>query len=177
MALLEYKGKKPVLSEDVFIAPNAYIIGNVEIGRGSSVWFNAVVRGDEHYIKIGSETNIQDSCVLHVTEGKYPLIMGSRITVGHSAVVHACVVEDEVLIGIGSVILDGAVVRKHSVVAAGALVPPGMEVPSGKIVAGVPARVLRDLKDNEIEDLIIRKYRNYLKYSKDYNQMLRDYSF
>lgn len=172
MAILKYKGKEPKLGKDVYIAPNALVIGDVEIGDFSSVWFNAVVRGDEHYIKIGNETNIQDGCVLHVTEGRYPLIIGSRVTIGHSAVVHACEVEDEVLIGIGAVVLDGSRVKKHAVVAAGALVPPGTTVPSGKIVAGVPARVLRDLKDEEIEELIIRKYKNYLKYAKDYQSKI-----
>ncbi len=166
--ILSYKGKTPVIGEGVYLAPGACVIGDVVIGNDSSVWFGTVVRGDEHYIKIGSETNIQDMCVLHVTEGKFPLIVGSRVTIGHGAVVHACTVEDEVLVGIGSVVLDGAIVRKHSVVAAGALVPPGMEVPAGTIVAGVPARVLRELKPEEVESLIMHKYRNYLKVKEDY---------
>ena len=168
--ILPYRGKKPRLGEGVFIAPGAVVIGDVEIGAHSSIWFSTVVRGDEHYVRIGERTNVQDGCVLHVTGGRYPLIIGNNVTVGHGAVVHACTVEDEVLIGIGSVVLDGAIIRRHSVVAAGALVPPGMEVPSGVIVAGVPAKVLRELKEEEIKTLIIDKAENYLGLKEDYRE-------
>jgi len=154
-----YDGKFPSIHPTVFIAPGAKIIGDVEIGKNSSVWYNCVVRGDVHYIKIGESTNIQDLSMLHVSVNTHPLNIGNFVTVGHSVKLHGCTIEDYVLIGIGSVVLDGAIVRTNSVVAAGAVVTPGFVVPSGKLVAGVPAKVIRDLSDEEI---------NYLKVSAEH---------
>jgi len=157
--IYSYDGKSPSIHPTVFIAPGVKIIGDVEIGKNSSVWYNVVIRGDVHYIKIGENTNIQDLSMLHVSVGTHPLNIGNNVTVGHSVKLHGCTVEDFTLIGIGSVVLDGAVVQKNSVVAAGAVVTPGFVVPSGKLVAGVPAKVIRDLSDEEI---------NYLKISADH---------
>ncbi len=155
MPLISYREKTPRLGLRVFLAPDAVVIGDVEIGDDSSLWFHTVARGDVHFIRIGSETNIQDGCVLHVSDGTHPLIIGSRVVVGHGAVVHGCTVEDGALIGIGACILDGAVVEAGAQVAAGAVVAPGKRVPAGHLVMGVPARVVRPLTPEEkvaIED-------------------------
>lgn len=147
-----YLEKYPQIDETVFLASGVKIIGDVEIGKDSSIWYNSVIRGDVHYIKIGEMTNIQDLCMLHVTNGKFPLNIGSKVTVGHSVTLHGCTIQDLTLIGIGAIVLDDAVVEKHSMVAAGAVVKPGYIAPSGKLVAGVPAKVVRDLTEDEIED-------------------------
>lgn len=149
--ILPYKGVFPQLGRDVFIAPGAWVIGDVEIGDGTSIWFNTVVRGDVNFIRIGCETNIQDNVTLHVTGKKFPLFIGNRVTVGHQAVVHGCVVEDECLIGMGAIVLDGARIGKGSLVAAGAVVSPGTEVPPGSVVMGIPAEVKKTLGEEEKE--------------------------
>lgn len=131
----------------------ARVVGDVAIGTDASIWYNAVIRGDVNWVRIGEATNIQDNSVLHVTHDRFPLSIGDRVTVGHAARLHGCTIEDECLIGIGAVVLDDAVVRTHSMVAAGAVVPPGMVVEGGTLVAGVPARVIRTLRDEEIADL------------------------
>lgn len=155
MGVLPFKDKLPKLGENVFIAPGAWVIGDVVIGDRSSIWFNTIVRGDVHYVRIGSETNIQDNCTLHVTEGKFPLEMGDRITVGHRAIVHGCVVDDDCLIGMGATILDGAKIGKGSLVGAGSVVTPGFIVPPESLVMGVPATVRR--KISEVESQLIRE--------------------
>ncbi|MFW5685855.1 MAG: gamma carbonic anhydrase family protein [Spirochaetota bacterium] len=162
--LYAYEGSRPHLGEEVFIAPGAVVIGDVTIGDRSSVWFNVTARGDIHWIRIGRDTNIQDNSVLHVTNETHPLSIGDRVTCGHAVTLHGCTVHDECLIGIGAVVLDGAVVESGSMVAAGALVPPGMTVPSGMLVAGVPARPLRPLRDEERENLAASAAR-YVKYA------------
>lgn len=160
---------KPKLHASVFLAEGARIIGDVEIGRESSVWFNAVIRGDVHWIRIGERTNIQDNCVLHVTHKKYPLTIGSNVTVGHSAVLHGCTVQDYCLIGMGAIVLDHALIHSRSIVAAGALVQEGFEVPEGALVAGIPAKVKRSLKAEETE-LLERSAQNYVGYVKTYRE-------
>ena len=149
--ILPYKGVFPTLGRDVFIAPGAWVIGDVEIGDGTSIWFNTVVRGDVNFIRIGCETNIQDNVTLHVTGKKFPLFIGNRVTVGHQAVVHGCIVEDECLIGMGAVVLDGARIGTGSIVAAGAVVRPGTQVPPGSVVMGIPAEVKKTLTEEEKE--------------------------
>ncbi len=119
--------------------------------ENSSVWYNTVIRGDVHYISIGKMSNIQDCSMLHVTNGRFPLNIGSKVTIGHSVTLHGCTLKDLCLIGMGAVILDGALVEENSMVAAGAVVTPGFQVPSGKLAAGVPAKIIRDLTDKEIE--------------------------
>lgn len=162
--LFPYLDYYPKLGKNVFLASGVKIIGNVEIGDNSSVWYNSVIRGDVHYIKIGSQTNIQDCSMLHVTNGKYPLNIGSKVTIGHSVKLHGCTLEDLCLIGIGAIVLDGAVIHKNSMVAAGAVVKPNFVVPSGKLAAGVPAKIVRDLLDDEIADLE-RSAERYAKYT------------
>ena len=163
--LFPYKNILPKLHESVFLAPGVKVIGDVEIGEYSSVWYNSVVRGDVHYIKIGSYTNIQDCSMLNVTNDKYPLNIGNRVTIGHSVKLHGCKLNDLCLIGIGAIILDGAVVQEKGMVAAGAVVRPNFVVPSGKLVAGVPAKVIRDLTDDEIAEFDISAER-YVQYTK-----------
>jgi carbonic anhydrase/acetyltransferase-like protein (isoleucine patch superfamily) len=165
--ILPFQGVYPKIHESVFLAEGAQIIGDVEIGRESSVWFNAVIRGDVHYIRIGERTNIQDNCTLHVTHQKYPLIIGSDVTIGHGAIVHGATVEDYCLIGMGARILDNAKIHHHSLIAAGALVLEHFEVPEGTLVAGVPARVKRELTDEERKQ-IEQSAKNYLLYVKQY---------
>jgi carbonic anhydrase/acetyltransferase-like protein (isoleucine patch superfamily) len=167
MGVLSYKDMFPELGEDVLIAPGAWVIGDVTIGDRSSVWFNTIVRGDVHYIRIGSETNIQDNSTLHVTEGRFPLEMGDRITVGHRAVVHGCIVEDDCLIGMGAVIMDGARVGKGSLVAGGAVVPPGLVIPPGSMVMGVPAKVVRPL-DEAGQRLVRESAMHYVELAREY---------
>ena len=159
-----FKDKFPNIHPSVFIEESAHIIGDVVIDEESSVWFNSVVRGDVNYIRIGSRTNIQDSCVLHVTKDTHPLVVGNEVTVGHSVTLHGCVVKDRCLIGMGAVILDGAVVEEDAIVAAGCLVKEGMIVPSKTLVVGVPARVARPLLNEEVEK-IKQSAKNYVEYS------------
>lgn len=150
--LFPYLDLFPQVARNAFLAPGVKIIGDVRIGEDSSVWYNSVIRGDVHYIRIGRMTNIQDCCLLHVTNGKHPLNIGDQVTIGHSASVHGCTLQDLCFIGIGATILDGAVVEEKAMVAAGALVKEKFTVPAGKLVAGVPAKIIRDLKEEEIEE-------------------------
>lgn len=165
--LIPYNNKLPKIGKDVFIATNAAIIGNVTIGDRSSIWFQTVLRGDLMPVRVGSETNIQDGSIVHVTHDQWPCIVGSRVTIGHGAIVHACTIEDECLIGMGAVILDAAVVEKHSFVAAGSVVKQGFRVPSGYLVAGNPAVVKRPLRDQEIKS-ILYSVDEYIRLSREY---------
>ncbi len=165
VATLPYNNIEPKLDEDVFIADGAKVIGNVKIGKRSSVWFNSIVRGDVNYISIGTYTNVQDLSILHVTN-EYPLIIGNYVTIGHSAKLHGCVVKDNSLIGIGSTVLDNAVVSENCIIAAGALILQNMVVPSGKLIAGVPGKIVRDLTDEEIRQIRILA-ENYFQYSQE----------
>lgn len=152
--LITLRGKTPILGRDVFIAPSAQVISDVHIGNNSSVWYGSVIRGDMMPICIGDETNLQDGVIVHITHDLYPTTIGNRVTIGHGAIVHACTLEDECLIGMGAIILDGSVVEKHSLVAAGSVVRPGFRVPSGQLVAGNPAQVKRALRPEEIEGIL-----------------------
>lgn len=165
--ILPYNNLSPKIAPGVFIAPNATIIGDVEIGAEASIWFNTVIRGDVNYIRIGPQTNIQDLCMCHVTLNKWPLIIGEGVTIGHSAVVHGCVIKDYCLIGLGARILDGAQVGPYALVAAGAVVREGFVVPEYSLVAGVPAEVKRRLTDKEIENLTASAGR-YVAYKNTY---------
>ena len=148
--ILPYENLSPRIGKDVFIADGAVISGDVELGDFVSVWYNTVVRGDVHYIRIGERTNIQDGSVLHVTHDTNPLIIGKGVTAGHAVKLHGCSVEDFSLVGIGAVVLDGAVVGHHSLVAAGSVVTPGFRIPPGTMVAGVPAKIIRELSEEEM---------------------------
>lgn len=166
--LRAFRGTRPSLDPSVWCAAGAEIIGNVSIGADSSVWFNAVIRGDINAVRIGERTNIQDGCILHVT-GEFPLIIGSGVTLGHGAIVHGCTIHDGCLIGMGAVVLDQAVIESWSVVAAGAVVRPGQHVPPGVLVAGVPAKVVRDLTPEERE-AIAGSARQYVGYAKSHHE-------
>jgi carbonic anhydrase/acetyltransferase-like protein (isoleucine patch superfamily) len=162
--LFQYLDLFPEIHQTVFLASGVKIVGDVKIGANSSVWYNCVIRGDVNYVKIGEMTNIQDCSMLHVTNGRYPLNIGNNVTVGHSVKLHGCTLQDLCFIGIGAIILDDAVIETNSMVAAGALVKPHFIVPSGKLVAGVPAKVIRDLTDEEMIDFEKSAFR-YKKYA------------
>ncbi len=149
----EFQGIRPRVGADVFVAPSASVIGDVELGDRSSVWHGAVVRGDVWRIRVGELSNLQDLCVCHVTTGGPELVIGREVTVGHRAVLHSCVVEDRCLVGMGSIILDGVRVGRGSIVAAGSVLLPGTVVPPGTLVAGVPGKVKRELDAAEAERL------------------------
>ena len=167
--ICSFKNFSPVIPESVFVAPNATIIGDVVIGENSSIWFNTVVRGDVNSIRIGAQTNIQDSSVLHVTYQKWPLTIGSNVTVGHGAILHGCIISDNCLIGMGARILDGSKIGEYCLVAAGTLVLEGDKVPCHSLVAGVPAIVKRTLTHEEIER-IKSSSEHYVKYKNSYLQ-------
>lgn len=149
MPIHTIRGITPQLGERVWLAPSAVVTGDVVLGDDVSFWFHTVARGDVHWIRIGDGTNIQDGAVLHVSDGTYPLSIGRGVTVGHSAIVHGCTLEDHVLVGMGATILDGAVIEEGAQIGAGAVVPPGMRVPAGHMVMGLPARVKRPLTEAE----------------------------
>ena len=148
---LSFKGIQPTIDSSAYIAPGAVVIGDVVIGHESSIWFGTVVRADVNYIRIGAQTNIQDQCVLHVTGGTYPLHIGNRITVGHRAIVHGCIVEDGSLIGMGAVLLDGCHVGDEAIVAAGSVVAEGSRIPPRTLAMGAPAEVRREVTEKELE--------------------------
>ncbi len=150
--VLTYEGKRPSVGKDVFIAPTAVVIGDVALADGASIWYGAVIRGDEAPIRIGRNTNIQDNCTIHTDPGK-PVTLGDYVTVGHNAVVHGCTVEDRSLVGIGAVVLNGAHIRKGSVIAAGAVVREGQTVGPHHLVAGTPAQFKKDLGEGILEVL------------------------
>jgi carbonic anhydrase/acetyltransferase-like protein (isoleucine patch superfamily) len=164
--LFHFKDFYPKIAENVFLASGVKIVGNVEIGENSSVWYNTVIRGDVHYIKIGSLTNIQDCSMLHVTNGRHPLNIGDKVTIGHSVNLHGCTIYNLSLIGIGAIILDGAVIEERAMVAAGSLVTPNSVILSGKLAAGIPAKIVRDLTEDEIKDFEGSANR-YKKYSEE----------
>jgi carbonic anhydrase/acetyltransferase-like protein (isoleucine patch superfamily) len=160
--------KTPKIHETAFIAENAVIIGDVEIGAQASVWYNCVLRGDVNYIRIGAGANVQDGTIIHVSRGQdFPTVVEEEVTIGHSATVHGCHIERGSLIGIGAIILDGARVGKNSLVAAGSLVTPGTIIPERSFVLGSPARVKRELTDEEVANLQ-KFWQNYITLSEIY---------
>jgi carbonic anhydrase/acetyltransferase-like protein (isoleucine patch superfamily) len=163
-----YRGVTPQIASSAYIDPSAQVIGDVTVGERSSIWPNASVRGDVGPIRIGSETSIQDNCALHLDDG-FPLTIGDRVTVGHSVVLHGCTIEDESLIGIGSIVLNGARIGKGSVIAAGALVPEGMEVPPSTLVMGVPAKPRRPVTPDE-QARFRENVQNYVDRARLYNE-------
>ncbi len=154
MPLVAYAGRLPVVGARVFLAPDAQVTGDVEIGEDASFWFHTAARGDVNWIRIGPRTNIQDGTVLHVAYRTHPLVIGADVVVGHQAVLHGCTVHDGALIGIGARVLDGAVVEAGAQVGAGAVVAPGTRVPAGHLVLGVPARVARPLTAAESQNIV-----------------------
>ena len=163
----KFRNIEPRIHPTAFIADNAAIIGDVEIGEESSVWFGSIVRGDVNYIRIGARTNIQDATVIHVTSKTYPTILEDEITVGHRVTLHGCHVEHGCLIGIGAILLDGVRIGENSLVAAGSLLTPRTQIPPGSLVMGSPGRVKRALNNDEIQNLA-RSSQNYVELSKVY---------
>lgn len=158
-------GKHPQIPEDCFIADNATIVGEVTMGNQCSVWFNAVIRGDVHYIKMGNKVNVQDGAVIHATYLKSPTNIGNNVSIGHNAIVHGCTIHDNVLIGMGSIVMDDCVIESNSIIAAGAVVTQNTRVEAGSIYAGVPAKKVKDIRENLISGEIDRIANNYIKYS------------
>lgn len=163
--ILPVKGVEPKFGNDCFIAPNATIVGDVVMGNECSVWFNAVVRGDVHYIKMGNKVNIQDGAVIHCTYQKSPTNIGNNVSIGHNALVHGCTVHDNVLIGMGSIVMDNCVIGSNSIIAAGAVVLENTIVEPGSIYAGVPAKKVKDINQELIHGEIDRIANNYVMYS------------
>ncbi len=164
-----FQNVQPKIHASVFIAENALVIGDVEIGEDSSIWFNSVVRGDVNYIKIGARTNIQDGSIIHVSTKTHPTVLEDEVTLGHRVTLHGCYIETGCLIGIGAIILDGVRVGRDSLVAAGSLLTPNTIIPPRSMVMGSPARVKRQLTTDEIYNLA-RFWQNYTKLSKVYKQ-------
>jgi carbonic anhydrase/acetyltransferase-like protein (isoleucine patch superfamily) len=164
----EYKGHRPDIHESCYIAENATIIGRVNLKRNVNIWPGAVIRGDDSYITIGENTNIQDNCIIHINIDE-PTIIGDFVTVGHGAIVHACTIGENVLVGMGAIILDGAEIGENVIIAAGSLVPPGKKIPPNSLVMGSPAKITRELTQ---EDIV--KIRDsalyYVELAKDYKK-------
>jgi len=167
MMITSYKGISPRIADNAFVAPGAQIIGDVHIGAHSSVWFNCVLRGDCYHIRIGEYSNIQDNTVIHVTNGRFATIIGNHVTVGHSAVLHGCVVKDRCLVGIGAIVLDDVTIGEESFIAAGSLVTPGTVIPPRSMVMGAPAKVKRPVTDQEVAR-INEHWKHYIEYKDQY---------
>ena len=158
-------GKSPQMGNDCFLAENATIVGDVVMGDQCSVWFNAVIRGDVNFIKMGNKVNIQDGAVIHCTYQKYPTIIGNNVSVGHNAIVHGCTIHDDVLVGMGAIIMDNCVVESNSIIAAGAVVTQNTHIEGGTIYAGIPAKKVKDISQELISGEIDRIANNYVMYS------------
>lgn len=163
--ILPVEGKEPAFGDNCFIAPNATIVGDVIMGNDCSVWFNAVLRGDVNSIRMGNKVNVQDGAVIHCTYQKTQAIIGNNVSIGHNALVHGCTIHDNVLVGMGSIIMDRAVVHSNTIIAAGAVVLEGTICEAGSIYAGVPAKKVKEIEENKIEGEINRIANNYVKYS------------
>ncbi len=159
--------KSPVFGRDVFVAFTATVLGDVTLGDDVSMWYGVIARGDVNWIRIGRETNIQDGCALHVTTAKHPLSIGERVSVGHGAIVHGCTIGDDCLIGIGARVLDGAVLEEGCLVGAGALVPEGGHIPAGHVALGIPAKVVRVVREGE-KERIHHTAQHYVKLKNEY---------
>ena len=171
-SIISYQKRSPQLDPSVFVASGTRIIGDVRALEHSSFWFNVTVRADVHFVSIGSRTNIQDNTVIHVTHQKFPTLIGNGVTIGHSAIIHACEIEDECLIGMGACILDGAKIAKHSFLAAGSLVSPNKSYPEGSFLMGRPAKVVRKLTAQEISEKIIASSSHYINIKNNYEEDL-----
>ena len=158
-------GKSPQIGEDCYIAENATIVGNVTMGNQCSIWFNAVLRGDVHYIKMGNKVNVQDGAVIHCTYLKSPTNIGNNVSIGHNAIVHGCTIHDNVLIGMGSIVMDDCIVESNSIIAAGAVVTKGTRVPSGTVFAGMPAKKIKEISTELSVGEVERIANAYVKYS------------
>ncbi len=164
-----FRGVHPQIHDSAFVEESAQVIGDVRVGEESSIWFNSVVRGDIHYIRVGNRTNIQDNSVIHVRNGTHPTILEDEVTVGHSVTLHGCYIERGSLIGIGSILLDDVRIGAQSIIAAGALVSPGTVVPPRSLVMGLPAKVKRTLSDEEVAELDVF-WKNYVGLTRIYKE-------
>ncbi len=170
MILKTVNGKSPNIPIDCFIADNATIVGEVTIGTSCSVWFNAVVRGDVNSITIGNKVNIQDGAIIHCTYEKHATTIGNNVSIGHNAIVHGCIIEDNVLIGMGAIVMDNCIIGNNSIIAAGAVVTQNTKVPSGSIYAGVPAKWVKDIDASDFGNEIERISNNYVMYAGWYKE-------
>lgn len=165
MLIKKVGDKEPRFGKDCYFAENATIIGDVEMGDECSIWFNAVVRGDVHSIKMGNRVNVQDGAVIHCTYQKYPTHIGNHVSIGHNAIVHGCTIRDNVLIGMGAIVMDGCIVESNSIIAAGSVVTQHTHLPSGVIFAGIPAKKIKDISQELTTGEIERIANNYVMYA------------
>jgi carbonic anhydrase/acetyltransferase-like protein (isoleucine patch superfamily) len=165
MLIKSVNGKSPVIPEDCYVAENATIVGEVTFGHSCSIWFNAVIRGDVNFISIGNKVNIQDGAVVHCTYQKHPTFIGNNVSIGHNAIVHGCIIKDNVLIGMGAIVMDNCVIESNSIVAAGSVITQNTVVESGTIWAGVPAKKVKDINQSDFAGEIERISNNYVMYS------------
>jgi len=170
MLIKSINGVTPSIPADCYVAENATIVGDVTFGSSCSVWFNAVIRGDVNKITIGNKVNIQDGAVIHCTYQKHATVIGNNVSIGHNAIVHGCIVEDNVLIGMGAIVMDGCVIESNSIIAAGAVVTQNTIVASGSIYAGVPAKLVKRIDASEFAGEIERISNNYVMYSSWYKE-------
>jgi carbonic anhydrase/acetyltransferase-like protein (isoleucine patch superfamily) len=164
-------GKSPKFGKNCFIAPNATIVGDVAAGNDCSFWFNAVIRGDVNFIKMGDKVNVQDGAVIHCTFEKNPTNIGNNVSIGHNAIVHGCTIHDNVLVGMGAIVMDRCVIHNNSIIAAGAVVLEGTVVEEGSIYAGVPAKKVKDVSRELLHGEIERIANNYIKYASWFNNL------
>lgn len=170
--VLAYRGRLPEIAPDAWVAPGASLIGDVLIGSESSVWFGCVIRGDVERIRIGPRSNVQDRTVIHVTRDRFPTTIGAEVTIGHAAIVHGCTLHDRAFVGMSATVMDGAIIESDAMLAAGALLPPGRRVPSGELWAGTPARRLRELRPEELEEHA-EQNRLYVELGREYREQSR----
>lgn len=163
--ILPVKGISPIIPDDCFVAPNATIVGDVQMGNECSIWFNTVVRGDVNSIVMGNKVNVQDGACIHCTYQKTKTILGNNVSIGHNAIVHGCTVEDNVLIGMGAIVMDNVVIGSNSIIAAGAVVLEDTVVPPGSIFAGIPAKKVKDISQELLSGEVERIANNYVMYS------------
>jgi len=165
MILKTINGKSPQIPEDCYVAENATIVGDVTLGSECSIWFNAVLRGDVHYIKIGNKVNIQDGAIIHCTYQKHPTEIGNNVSIGHNAIVHGCKIHDNVLIGMGAIVMDNCTIESNSILAAGSVLTQNTVVESGSIYAGIPAKKVKEIDQSDFAGEIERISNNYVMYS------------
>ncbi|MEL6303486.1 MAG: gamma carbonic anhydrase family protein [Bacteroidota bacterium] len=165
MLIKTVRGKTPELGDNCFIAENATVVGEVKMGNNCSIWFNTVLRGDVHFIHMGNKVNVQDGAVIHCTYQKSPTTIGNNVSIGHNAIVHGCTIQDNVLVGMGSIIMDDCIVESNSIIAAGAVVTKGTIVESGSIYAGMPAKKIKTVSPELTSGEIDRIANNYVKYA------------
>jgi len=165
MIIKEIRGHTPEFGKDCFLAENCVVIGDVSMGNQCSIWYNAVIRGDVHFIRMGNKVNIQDGAVVHATFEKSPTTIGNNVSVGHNAIVHGCTIHDNVLIGMGAIVMDDCIIESNSIIAAGAVLAKGTHVKSGSVYGGVPAKKIKDISNELLKGEIHRIAENYIKYS------------